>query len=155
MAKRIIHYEWHNKPQEAFGYKFKSQCEYKWACYLQKLKELGAIIGWSYEPKTFQFGERWRVRKQYTPDFFIKEIDDTVPGEIAECYHEVKTSLRQTDVTRFRCLAADFPEVRIVLVIFGPEHTRKANQNRLRSNARKYIERIVFARPLCNKFGIK
>ena len=150
----IIHFEWRNKPQEAFGYKFKSQAEYKWAQYLEKLLELGAIDSWSYEPQTFEFGERWRVRKQYTPDFFIKEIEDGEFGEICEVYHEVKTSLRQTDITRFRCLRADFPEVRIVLVIFGPEHIRKANQNRLRSNARKYVERIVIAGPLMKQFGI-
>lgn len=148
MAKRrIIHYEWRNQPQEAFGYKFKSKVEYRWAKYLEALLKLGVIQSWKYEPKTFTFGERWRVRKQYTPDFFIEE-----DGE--EFYQEVKTSMRQTDVTRFRCLAADFPDVKIVLVIFGPEHTRKANQNRLRSNARKYVERIVFANPLLKKFGI-
>lgn len=148
MRERIIHYDWHNKPQEAFGYKFKSKVEYKWAQYLQKLLELGAIISWEYEPKTFEFGERWRVRKQYTPDFLVKEDGD-------EVYHEVKTSLRQTDVTRLRCLHIDFPEVRIVLVLFGPEKTSNANQNRLRSNSRKYVERIVFAGPLIRKFGIK
>ena len=144
----VIHYEWRNQPQEAFGYRFKSKVECRWAQYLEKLKELGAIDSWLYEHFTFEFGERWRVRKQYTPDFLIVENG-------IEVYHEVKTSMRQTDVTRFRCLRADFPEVRIVLVIFGPEHTRKANQNRLRSNARKYVERIVFARPLCKKMGIK
>lgn len=143
-----LHYEWRNEPQEAFGYKFKSKVEYKWAQYLEALLAIGAITSWDYEPMVFEFGERWRVRKQYTPDFLIKEDGQLV-------YHEVKTSLRQTDVTRFRCLHTDFPEVKIVLVIFGPEHTRKANQNRLRSNARKYVERIVFARPLCKKFGIK
>ena len=143
----IIHYEWKNQPQKAFGCKFKSKVEYKWACYLNKLVELSAIDSWFYELKTFTFGERWRVRKQYTPDFLIVE-----DGQ--EIYQEVKCSLRQTDVTRFRCLAADFPDVKIVLVIFGPEHTRNANQNRLRSNARKYVERIVFANSLCKKMGI-
>lgn len=145
----IIHYEYHNQPQEAFGYKFKSKVEYRWAKYLETLLAIGAILSWKYEPKTFTFGERWRVRKQYTPDFEIFE-----PDIIGPVYHEVKTSMRQTDVTRFRCLRADYPEVKIVLVIFGPEHTRKANQNRLRSNARKYTERIVFANPLLKKFGI-
>ena len=151
MAK--IHYEWRNQPQEAFGYKFKSKCEYRWACYLESLLKLGAIQSWEYEPKKFEFSERWRVRKQYTPDFLVVECfeGNTNPEFI---YHEVKTSMRQTDVTRFRCLRADFPEVKIVLVIFGPEHTNKSNQNRLRSNARKYVERIVFANPLLRKFGI-
>ena len=146
--KRIVHFEWKNQPQQAFGYKFKSKVEYRWAQYLQKLLYLDAIEIWLYEPTVFEFGERWRVRKQYTSDFLVKE-----DGQ--ECYHEVKTSLRQKDVTRFRCLHIDYPDVKIVLVIFGPENTRNANQNRLRSNARRYVERIVFAKPLCNKFGIK
>ena len=142
---------WHNKPQHVWingrEFKFKSKVEYRWGLYLQLLKDLGAITAWDYEPKKFIFSERWRKRRTYVPDFFIKE-----DGE--EFYQEVKTSMRQTDVTRFRCLRADFPEVKIVLVIFGPEHTRKANQNRLRSNARKYVERIVFANQLLRKFGI-
>lgn len=148
VKRRIVHYEFGNQPQEAFGYRFKSKVEYRWALYLSNLKKLAAIDSWEYEPTTFEFGERWRVRKQYTPDFLVKE-----DGQ--EVYHEVKTGLRQTDVTRFRCLRTDFPDVKIVLVIFGPEHTRNANQNRLRSNARKYVKRIVFANPLCKKFGIK
>ena len=150
----IIYWEMRNKPQEAFGYKFKSQVEYKWAQYLEMMLSIGGIKSWKYEPQTFEFGERWRVRKQYTPDFFVEDLDP-IDGEIIPVYHEVKTSLRQTDVTRFRCLAADYPDEKIILVVFGPEHTRKANQNRLRSNARKYVERIVFARPLIKKFGIK
>ena len=148
MKTRTVHYDWHNQPQEAFGYKFKSKVEYRWAQYLQKLLELGAIECWHYEPTKFEFGERWRVRKQYTPDFLVKE-----DGQ--ECYHEIKTSLQQKDVTRFRCLHNDFPAVKIVLVIFGPEHPRSAKQNILRSNSRRYVERIVFAKPLCKKFGIR
>ena len=148
MKTRTIHYEWHNQPQEGFGYRFKSKVEYRWAQYLQRLLELGAIEKWLYEPTKFEFGERWRVRKQYTPDFLIRE-----DGQ--EIYHEVKTSLQQKDVTRFRCLHIDFPDVKIVLVMFGPEHTRSAKQNRLRVNSRRYVERIVFANPLCKKFGIK
>ena len=150
--KRIVHYELGNKPQkvEIGGtiYRFKSKVEYRWAKYLEKLRELGAITYWEYEPTTFEFGERWRKRRIYTPDFLVQE-----DGQ--EIYHEVKTSLRQKDITRFRCLAADFPDEKIVLVIFGPEKTRNVNQNRLRSNARKYVERIIFANPPCKKFGIR
>lgn len=146
MGGKVV-FEWRNKPQEAFGYKFKSKVEYRWACYLESLLKLGAIQSWKYEPKTFEFGERWRVRKQYTPDFLVEK-------DGIEVYHEVKTSMRQTDVTRFRCLHIDYPEVKIVLVVFGPEHTRKVNQNRLRSNARKYVHRIIFANPLLKQFGI-
>ncbi|KKN22335.1 hypothetical protein LCGC14_0916010 [marine sediment metagenome] len=150
MGGKVV-FEWKNEPQyvqiDGREFKFKSKVEHRWGLYLQYLKDLGAIQSWEYEPTTFEFSERWRTRKQYTPDFFIKE-----DGE--EFYEEIKTSLRQVDILRFRLLKADFPEEKIALVIFGPEHTRKANQNRLRSNARKYVERIVFANPLLKKFGI-
>ena len=154
MHPRTVHFEWRNQPQEGFGYRFKSKAEYRWACYLEKLKMWNQIDFWKYEPKTFEFGERWRKRRQYTPDFLVGDIAENDAGEIVNVYHEVKTSLRQTDVTRFRCLAADYPEEKIVLVIFGPEHTKNAKQNRLRANARKYVERIVFAKPLCKKMGV-
>lgn len=152
MAKRVIHWEMGNEPQtvEIGGtiYRFKSKAEYKWARYLDKLYDLGAIDYWEYEPTTFEFGERWRKRRVYTPDFLVKE-----DGQ--EIYHEVKTGLQQKDITRFRCLRADFPEVRIILVIVGRVKTKSAKQNRLRANAQKYIERIVFANPLLKEFGIK
>ncbi len=152
MQDRTIHYQWRNKPEEIIiggrTFKFKSQVEKRWACYLESLLKLGAIDSWEYEPRKFEFGERWRTRKQYTPDFLIKE-----DGE--ENYHEVKTSLRQVDILRFRLLKADFPEVKIALIIFGPENTRSANKIRLRQNASKYVERIVFANPLLKKFGIR
>lgn len=148
----VIHYEWRNEPQHVWidgrEFRFKSKAEYRWAQYLQLLKDLKAISKWEYEPTTFEGTIRYRKQRIYTPDFMV--IDT---GE--EIYHEVKTALRQKDITRFKYLKADFPDEKIVLVIFGPEHTHNANQNRLRSNARKYVERIVFANPLCKKFGIK
>jgi hypothetical protein len=147
MKNRTVHYEWRNKPQEAFGYSFKSKVEYRWACYLEKLKELGAIWEWFYEPTIFEFSERWRKRRIYTPDFGIDDDDGYY-------YQEVKTSLRQNDITRFRCLAADFPKEKIVLVLFGPENTRNTKQIILRANASKYVERTVFANKLLKKFGI-
>lgn len=147
MAKRTIHWEMRNESQEGFGYKFKSKCEYRWAKYLEQLLTLGAIDSWLYEPTKFEFGERWRVRKQYTPDFLVTE-------DGLEVYHEVKTALRQTDVTRFRCLAMDYPAVKIVLVIFGPENTRSAKKMRLRANANKYVERTIYANPLLKKWNI-
>jgi len=146
----IIHWEMRNKRVDAFGYTFKSKCEYRWACYLNLLCGRGSDdCDWSYEPKTFEFGERWRKRRIYTPDFLYIE-------EGQKIYHEVKTSLRQVDVTRFRCMATDYPDEKIVLVIFGPEKTRNFEQNRRRSNARKYLykNKIIFAEPLLEQFGL-
>lgn len=152
MAKRnVIHYEWHNQPQEAFGYKFKSKAEYRWAQYLNMLCKLGAIHGWDYEPKKFEFKERYRKRRVYTPDFCV--FDD---GEYI--YHEVKTSMRQVDVRRFKYMNADYPDIKMVLVLVSKpkgKTTPSRKQIVLIDNARKYVERVVYAGPLYRKFGIK
>lgn len=154
MANRTIHYEWRNKPQQVMlggrEFKFKSLIEYKWAQYLQHLLDLGTILEWDYEPRTFEFGERYRRRRQYTPDFRVKEQGSY--GKSLTAYHEVKTSLRQTDIRRFRLMAADYPEITMVLVL--PYCSRNSNQSRLRGDALRYVERIVYANPLFKKFSI-
>ena len=146
-----VHFEWRNQEQTVdiggTTYRFKSKVEYRWAQYLDMMYNLGAIQYWEYEPTTFEFGERWRKRRQYTPDFLVKEDGD-------EYYYEIKCALRQTDITRFRCLHNDFPDERIILVIFGPENTRSAKKMRLRANANKYVERTIYANPLLKKWGI-
>ena len=146
----IIHIDWHNKPQTCtIGGKvcnFKSHIERRWALYLQCLKELNAIEDWDYEPQRFEFRERYRKRRTYVPDFRILE-----DGKI--CYHEVKTALRQTDIRRFRLVAADFPNEIMVLVL--PYCSRNSNQSRLRGNALKYVARIVYCNTLFNKFNIR
>lgn len=151
---RIIHYEWHNKPETCIiggkKYTYKSQIERKWAEYLQKLKDLGAIIDWFYEPKTFEFTERFRHKRIYTLDFSVTEEER---HKITTVYHEVKTSLRQTDIRRFRYMAMDYPDVRMVLVL--PYCAKNTNQARLRGNALRYCERIVYCNALFNKFSIR
>jgi len=146
----IIHYEWRNKPEKCtIGGKtceFKSQIERKWALYLQYLHDLGAIDGWEYEPKTFHFKERYGMKHQYTPDFIVAE-----DGEII--YHEVKTSLRQKDISRFRRLVMDFPETKMVLIL--PNDAKNMKQKLLKQQALKYIERIAYCNPLFKKFSIK
>lgn len=155
MARKtsVIHYEWHNKPEECMidgrQFKFKSQIERKWALYLQRLLELGAIEFWDYESKTFEFKERYRKRRIYTPDFVIRE---KFQGLMQTVYHEVKTALRQTDVMRFKLMAADFPMVNMVLVL---PSCRTGRQAILRGNALKYVERVVYCNPLFNKMGIR
>jgi hypothetical protein len=130
--------------------KFKSKQEMKWAMYLQFLKENGAILSWEYEPKTFEFSERWRTRHIYTPDFKVEEVNDYL---VQTVWHEVKTSLRQRDVLRFKLMAADYPDESMVLVL--DSGTRKKRQMELKDNALKYVERIVYAAPIFRKFGIK
>lgn len=151
--RNVIHYEWRNKPQHVIidgrEFKFKSKIEYKWAQYLQMLLELGAIDFWDYETTIFEFNERHRLRRQYTPDF---EIHERICGLKQKCFHEVKTSLRQTDIRRFKLMRADFPNETMVLIL---PSCRKGRQSILRYDALKYVERVVFANPLFNKMGIK
>lgn len=155
MNDRTIHYNWHNKPERCIiggkDYQYKSQIERKWATYLQILKDLGAIIDWEYEPTQFEFNERYRHRRVYTLDFRVKEQGGY--GKILTAYHEVKTSLRQTDIRRFKYMNADYPDVRMVLIL--PYCSRNSNQARLRGLALKYCERILYANPLFNKFSIR
>lgn len=152
--RNVIHYEWRNEPQHVFidgrEFNFKSKIEYKWALYLQRILELGAIDFWDYETTTFEFNERYRSRRQYTPDFEVRETIEH--GLKQKVFHEVKTSLRQTDIRRFKLMAADFPLVTMVLILPG---CRKGRQAILRGNALKYVERVVYANPLFKKWSIK
>lgn len=154
LEERTIHYEWRNKPERCIiGGKdcsFKSQIERKWALYLQRLLELGAIDFWDYETTTFEFDERYRIKRQYTPDFEVRETIEH--GLKQTSFHEVKTSLRQTDIRRFKLMAADFPLVTMVLIL---PSCRKGRQSILRGNALKYIARVVYANPLFKKWSIR
>lgn len=150
----VIHYEWRNKRthivMDGREFKFKSLIEYRWAQYLQRLLEVGAITFWDYETTVFEFNERYRKRQQYTPDFVVHEKHQRLKEK---SYHEIKTSLRQTDIRRFRLMHQDFPKENMVLVL--PYCSKSFNQSRLRGNALKYVNRIVYANPLFRKFGIK
>ncbi|KKM06640.1 hypothetical protein LCGC14_1741980 [marine sediment metagenome] len=83
----VIHYEWRNIPQHVFidgrEFKFKSKIEYKWAQYLQKLLELEAIDFWDYETTTYEFAERYRTKRQYTPDFEVHETIGLGSGKLS------------------------------------------------------------------------
>lgn len=150
----VIHYEWRNKPERCIiggnDCSFKSQIERKWALYLQILLDLGAIDFWDYETTTFEFDERYRIKRQYTPDFEVRETIEH--GLKQRVFHEVKTSLRQTDIRRFKLMAADFPKVTMVLIL---PCCRKGRQSILRGNALKYVARVVYANPLFNKWSIR
>ena len=157
LKRRVVHYEWRNEPQHAIidgcEFHFKSKIEYKWAMYLQRLLELEAIDFWGYETKTFEFAERYRMKRQYTPDFEVHETVGMGPGKLKQtCFHEVKTALRQPDIRRFKLMAADYPMVTMVLVL---PSCRTGRQSILRGNALKYIERVVYCNPLFNKLGIR
>jgi len=149
-TNRRICYDWHNKPETKYGFRFKSQIERKWADYLQILKDLGAIISWEYEPKRFSCGHKFGKDRYYTPDFKIVEGEHGIEYEYFE---EIKTTLRQKDISRFKWLKQSFPELIIVLVL--PYCANNSKQALLRQQAHKYVQRIVYANPLFKQYGIK
>lgn len=144
---RTVHFDWHNQRPEAFGYKFKSKQEFRWAKYLDLLTNSNDPLHfWEYEPRTFEMKERYRKRRIYTPDFLCRY-------KHSHEWHEVKTSLRQKDVTRFKWFKADYPDERIVLVLNScPKKSVK--QLILLDNARKYVDDVIFAGPILRKLGI-
>lgn len=144
---RTVHFEWHNKRPEAFGYQFKSNQEYRWAQYLNILIHGSNVDWWTYEPKVFTFKERHRKRGQYTPDFYVHHKD------YSDEWHEVKTSLRQKDVTRFKYFKDDYPDERIVLVL-NSTPTQSLKQLILLEKARKYVDDVIIAGPILRKLGI-
>jgi hypothetical protein len=148
--RRTFTVDWHNKPEQKYGYTFKSKIERKWADYLESLKHIRAIESWGYETRKFDCGSKYNKKRVYTPDFEV--VEDGI-----HAFHEVKTALRQHDVSRFKWLRQAEPDLVIILVLpYCPTGKTKsgARQIELISNAEKYVNRIVYANPLFKKFGI-
>jgi len=151
--ERRVTFDWHNQPVEAFGYRFKSKQEYKWAQYLEYLKMSDEVDTWQYEPHTFEMKERYRKRRIYTPDFKVYTVTRYAHIRYVQHeWHEVKTTLRQKDVTRFRYFKADYPNERIVLVITSKPRTTKRIV--LLEKAKKYVDDVIFAGPIFRKLGL-
>lgn len=155
MQDRTIHFDWRNQPQHVIlggkECRFKSKQEYKWAQYLELLKQNGVVTDWEYEPRRFEFKERWRHRHVYTPDFRVEEL---VGKELIQVvWHEVKVALRQRDILRFKLMSLDYPDEIMVLILNAGSN--KLRQIILKENAMKYINRIVYAQPIFRKLGIK
>jgi hypothetical protein len=148
--KRVV-FDWHNQRPEGFGYKFKSKQEYRWAQYLEVLmrgSDYPKLINWWYEAKVFEAKKmRWKKIRTYTPDFLLLWDKNGNEEDAYPEYHEVKTSLRQKDVTRFKWFRADYPDERIVLVLNSCP-TRSVKQKILLGNAKKYVDDVIFAGPI-------
>jgi len=132
---------------------FKSKAEARWARYLEKLVEMGAIISWEYEPYRF-IEKQMRLRKirTYLPDFRVVE---DVDGLAVKVWHEVKEgNLQQKNITNFRWMRKDYPEETIVLVC-DCSRSPQSQQGKLISRAREHVHRIIYADPLLKKWSIK
>ncbi len=113
---------------------FRSSWEYKYACYLQMLKNQGEIKHYEFEPHTFWFLKIMRGVRSYKPDFKVtyrdKEFD--VMGKATEFdrveWHEVKGWLDPKSKTKLKRMAKYYPNEVIVL---RDSKWFKANQDTL------------------------
>lgn len=124
---------------------FRSKLEYRYAQYLQFLKDAGQIKDWNFEQTKFIFPDETRGAKEYLVDFDILNLDGTFE------YHETKGFLTGKDITKFSRVAKYRPEAKIILVMASPD---KKRVNRYQS-ALKYIDRIRYIADDFRKLGIK
>ena len=110
------------RPQLGGRY-FRSRWEARYAAYLDWRKRRGEILGWAYEPRTFQFPAIRRGTRDYTPDFWIE-----LPGGQIE-WHEVKAWLDPKSRTRLSRFRRYYPAE--TLVVIGREWFRAAERQGL------------------------
>lgn len=89
---------------------FRSQWEFYYSLFLEKLKQEGKITEWKHEPKCFWFNEIKRGVRSYLPDFCITHKDGT------EEWSEVKGYFDSKSQTKMKRMAKYYPEVKIRLV---------------------------------------
>ena len=78
---------------------FRSDWEYKFALWLQRLKEANAIKDWEHEPETFWFNEIKRGTRSYLPDFKVLNPDGSHYWVEVKGYMDAKS---RTKIKRFR-----------------------------------------------------
>jgi hypothetical protein len=95
---------------------FKSLMEWHYACYLDSLLLKGIILRWEYEPTLFKFKvDKRNVVKAYLPDFKVVYRNGKVE------YHETKGKMSQRNVTAFKLMAEQHPNVKLVLITYDSE----------------------------------
>ncbi len=140
--KRIVKVMRNRQSTETVGGKtchFRSQLEYKWAQYLQFLKESNNILGWEYEPKTFDFQSRGYKKGPfvYLPDFKV----------VVGCGHYWQETKGHHDGdcnSKLRRMAECYPDeiMELVLQSIPKKGGKGANRRRI---AAKYTRRIIDA----------
>ena len=120
---------------------FRSEFEYKYARYLSLLKEQGKIKDWDYEGKIRKWGEHKFIFTgyetapvQYTPDFMVRNNDNSFE------YHETKGFLLKYDMSKFKRMWEQRPEVKLTLVF---QRKPKISVNK-RAKLLRYCHRIVW-----------
>lgn len=136
------HVRTHTTVIDAKTITFRSKLEYRYAVYLQTLKDSGHIQDWEYEPPgmaiEFEHGRRNNVRG-YLPDFGVLPNDTDLWG-----MHETKGWFTPIDAKKIKAFAEqnDNP----VTLIFGSLKNTKsaAAQYRRAKRLEPHIERIIW-----------
>lgn len=89
---------------------FRSLWEYRYAIYLQFLKDRELILDWMYEPKTFWFEKIRRGATSYKPDFMVSEA----PG--SHYWVEVKGYMDKRSIVKLKRFNRYFPHEKIIVV---------------------------------------
>ncbi len=120
---------------------FRSKLEYRYAVYLQLLKEQGHIQRWLYEPMgmaiEFEHGRYGNTRK-YLPDFAVITNDN-------ECeVHETKGCFKGMDYTKLKKYS-EMHDNKITLIFAGLTDckSKRAQYNRAK-RLEPHIHRIIW-----------
>ena len=108
-------------------YNFRSQAEFRYACYLCHLQELGRIKEWKYEPKRFGFSVgQSAIVKSYLPDFFINYPNGT------HAWVEIKGRKDAKSRQQLKLFQRQYPnEILHLLTTSSPDFLRRAIIGRL------------------------
>ena len=108
-------------------YNFRSQAEFRYACYLCHLQEQGRIKEWKYEPKRFGFSVgQSAIVKSYLPDFFINYPNGT------HAWVEIKGRKDAKSRQQLKLFQRQYPnEILHLLTTSSPDFLRRALIGRL------------------------
>jgi len=120
---------------------FRSQLEYKWAKYLQFLKNSGEIKDWFYESLEYRFEGEKIAPYVYRPDFEIHNNDGSWYMQECKGWHDGTTN------SKFCRMAKHYPDVVMELVLMRiPKNSKgKSKTAHRRAVASKYCRRIIDA----------
>jgi hypothetical protein len=99
---------WHNVgSKKAY---FRSNWEYRYACYLEFLKICGVITEWLHEPQTFWFEKIKRGTRSYLPDFKV------IRPNGSHYWVEVKGYFDRKSLTKIKRFKKYFPQEELIIV---------------------------------------
>jgi len=100
---------------------FRSRWEYRYALYLELMKQNNYVIEWEHEPKVFYFEGIKRGTTNYKPDFKV-----TFPSGKEEWF-EVKGYMDAKSKTKIKRMAKYYPELvlRVIDKTWFSENSKK------------------------------